>query len=76
MTCIDTDIFIRLLSNLKLSGVSIELHHNSIIIGFLKILLSGTSSDCIMGRLSVLRDSTFISIKALVMKLFKHMGYP
>ena len=48
----------------------------SLTMWFLKILLSGTSSDCIMGRLSVLWDSTFISIKVLVMKLFKHMGYP
>ena len=45
-------------------------------VALLKILRSGTSSDCIMGHKSVLWDSTFISIKALVMKLFKYKGYP
>ena len=42
---------------------------------FLKILCSGTSSDCIMGHKSVLWHSTFISMKALVVKLFKRMDY-
>ena len=39
----------------------------SLTMWFFKILLSGTSSDCIciMGRLSVLWDSTFISIRVI-----------